>query len=87
MTVDDLHLEADLFFGPCNDPPDCPGSRVAADRPAVDIHWPLRNHLRLVGDDPPSLDLDADDQGAARLPVEEARPQLRTRSPSGTRKR
>ncbi len=55
--MDDLHLEADLFFGPCNDP-DCPGSRVAADRPAVDIHWPLRNHLRLVGDDPPSLDLD-----------------------------
>lgn len=52
----DPHLEADLFFGPCNDP-DCPGSRVAADRPAVDIHWPLRNHLRLVSDDE-GLDVD-----------------------------
>jgi len=46
----DLHLEADLFFGPCNDPA-CPGSRVAADAQAVDLHWPQRDHLRLVSDD------------------------------------
>lgn len=48
--MDDLHLEADRIFGPCNDP-SCPGSSTAAahaTRPDRDGSW--RGHLRLVGD-------------------------------------
>jgi hypothetical protein len=49
--MDDLHLEADLFFGPCLDP-SCPGSKLATDRgPVVDLSWPSRDHLRLVARD------------------------------------
>jgi hypothetical protein len=46
--VDDLHLEADRIFGPCNDPT-CPGSRPAPGREArLDLDWAGRGHLRLV---------------------------------------
>ena len=48
--MDDLHLEADRLFGPCNDPA-CPGSRPTTDRAArLDLDWPGRGHLRLVRD-------------------------------------
>lgn len=40
--LDELHLEADRLFGPCNDP-GCPGSRQQA-APG------LRRHLQLVRD-------------------------------------
>ncbi|MEP9385575.1 hypothetical protein [Nocardioides sp. KR10-350] len=46
--MDDLHLEADLFFGPCNDP-DCPAVQlIESGRLRVDSGWPNRNHLRLI---------------------------------------
>ena len=51
--MDDLHLEADLFFGPCNDP-DCPAVHLIENaRLRVDHGWPNRDHLRLIaGEDP-----------------------------------
>lgn len=51
--MDDLHLEADLFFGPCNDP-DCPAVRlIESGQLRVDVGWPHRDHLRLIaGEDP-----------------------------------
>lgn len=50
LDVDDLHLEADRFFGPCNDP-SCPGSRPEAEHAArLDLDWTGRGHLRLVPD-------------------------------------
>jgi hypothetical protein len=48
--VDDLHLEADRIFGPCNDPT-CPGSRSTVEHDArLDLDWTGRVHLRLVTD-------------------------------------
>ncbi|GAW54764.1 hypothetical protein [Nocardioides sp. PD653] len=46
--MDDLHLQADLFFGPCNDP-DCPGAVFSdAQRPRVDLEWPTKDYLHLI---------------------------------------
>jgi hypothetical protein len=45
----DLHLEADLFFGPCNDP-NCPGAVLASRESRPDLAWPTRDHLRLIED-------------------------------------
>lgn len=36
--MDDAHLQADLFFGPCNDP-DCPGARLASGEPRLELVW------------------------------------------------
>ena len=48
--MDDLHLEADRIFGPCNDPT-CPGSNSAAGRDTrLDLDWTGRANLRLVTD-------------------------------------
>lgn len=49
--MDDLHLEADRIFGPCNDPT-CPGSSPMTGRTTrLDLDWPGRGHLHLVRDD------------------------------------
>ncbi|MEV5003928.1 hypothetical protein [Nocardioides sp. LML1-1-1.1] len=45
----DLHLQADLFFGPCNDP-DCPGAALAARQPQLELVWPTRAQERLIED-------------------------------------
>lgn len=46
--MDDLHLEVDLFFGPCNDPT-CPGAILsAAQRPRVDLGWPSKDYLHVI---------------------------------------
>ena len=45
--MDDPHLEADLFFGPCNDPV-CPGSRLAPREPQLELVWPTRDQQRLI---------------------------------------
>lgn len=37
--MDDLHLQADLFFGPCNDPA-CPGSRYGYSRRRLELVLP-----------------------------------------------
>lgn len=54
--MDDLHLEADLFFGPCNDP-DCPGGRLSSTPdPRVDLGWAQDEQLRLIrGEDHPPM--------------------------------
>ena len=45
--MDDMHLEADRIFGPCNDPT-CPGSSSAAGRDArLDLDWTGRANIRL----------------------------------------
>lgn len=43
----DPHIEADLFFGPCNDP-DCPGQALAARVRPLELVWPSREQWRLV---------------------------------------
>ena len=45
----DLHLEADLFFGPCNDP-NCPGAALAPRQPRLELVWPDRAQQRLMED-------------------------------------
>lgn len=45
----DPHLEADLFFGPCNDP-DCPGAVLAPRRPRLELVWPTHAQGRLIED-------------------------------------
>lgn len=45
--MDDLHLEVDLFFGPCNDP-ECPGSRFVGRERRLDLAWPTREQQRLM---------------------------------------
>lgn len=55
-TMDDPHLEADLFFGPCNDP-DCPNHQlIQSGQLRPDVAWPSREHLRLVRDEEPSVE-------------------------------
>ena len=64
--MDDLHLEADLFFGPCLDRSlaqqvpleagqlgvgEPVGAQVGHRGPVVDLSWPSRDHLRLVARD------------------------------------
>lgn len=46
--MDDLHLQADLFFGPCNDP-DCPGTQ-ATTKPRLELIWPTREQTQLLDD-------------------------------------
>lgn len=49
--MDDPHLQADLFFGPCNDPA-CPGSRYGSSRPRLELVWPTPEQVHLIeGDD------------------------------------
>lgn len=48
--MDDLHLQADLFFGPCNDP-DCPGAKLASGhsgRPRLELVWPSCGQRSLI---------------------------------------
>jgi len=47
--MDDPHLEADLFFGPCNDP-DCPGAALAARERRLELVWPTREQQQLIDD-------------------------------------
>lgn len=50
--MDDLHLQADLFFGPCNDP-DCPGTQLASERlgkARLELVWPTREQRDLIED-------------------------------------
>jgi len=57
--MDDLHLQADLFFGPCNDP-ECPGALLASGKPGkarMELVWPTRDHRSLVD----SIENDATD--------------------------
>lgn len=51
--MDDLHLQADLFFGPCNDP-ECPGAQLASEQPGnarLELVWPTRKARSLLEDD------------------------------------
>jgi hypothetical protein len=49
--MDDVHLQADLFFGPCNDP-DCPGAQWASGKkPRLELVWPTRDQRDLIEDD------------------------------------
>ena len=68
--MDDLHLEADRIFGPCNDPT-CPGSRPTRGRTArLDLDWPGRGHLRLVRDgEDRAVGSDGDEQQATTGPL------------------
>lgn len=45
--MDDPHLEADFFFGPCNDP-GCPGSRYALPPRRLELVWPTPEQQRLI---------------------------------------
>lgn len=47
--MNQLHLEADLFFGPCNDP-SCPGSRLVSREPQLELVWPTNEQQRLIED-------------------------------------
>ena len=47
--MDDLHLQADLFFGPCNDP-ECPGALLASGKPRLELVWPSREQGQLIDD-------------------------------------
>lgn len=53
--MDDLHLQADLFFGPCNDP-DCPGAKLAHATTRLELVWPQRWRERPLDDPDPGLD-------------------------------
>lgn len=46
--MDDLHLEADLLFGPCNDP-DCPSATLSAREPRLELVWPTAEQQQLIG--------------------------------------
>lgn len=48
--MDDLHLQADLVFGPCNDP-DCPGAALAAGERRLELVWPTREEQQLTDGD------------------------------------
>lgn len=45
--MDDLHLEADLFFGPCNDP-DCPAAALAVRPRRLELVWPTPEQQELI---------------------------------------
>lgn len=54
--MDDPHLEADLFFGPCNDP-DCPNHQlIQSSQLRPDVAWPSLEHLRLVRNEEPNIE-------------------------------
>lgn len=46
--MDDLHLEADLFFGPCTDP-DCPAAALAARERRLELVCPTREQRQVDG--------------------------------------
>ena len=48
--MDDLHLQADLFFGPCTDP-DCPGAELASGKPRLELVRPPREKRERTEDD------------------------------------
>lgn len=45
--MDDLHLQADLFFGPCNDP-ECPAAQLASHEPRLELVWSKSWHQQLL---------------------------------------
>ncbi len=47
--MDDLHLQADLFFGPCNDP-SCPGSRYGSSPRRLELVWSNPEQQQLIDD-------------------------------------
>ena len=50
--MDDLHFEADPFFGPCIDT-ECPGCALAARDRRLELAWPTREQQRLLADTNP----------------------------------
>lgn len=47
--MDDLHLQADLVFGPCNDP-SCPGSHHGSSPQRLELVWPSPTQERPIED-------------------------------------
>jgi len=48
--MDDPHLQANLFFGLCNEL-ECPGAQMASRKPRSELVWPTREQRNLIEDD------------------------------------